>query len=84
MRCGGHQSEKVLRDKGRIEHGSSDPLFTLRLLLVANASIDLFAVDGDIPRGLDADARLITLYAEDGKGDIRTDHYFFADAASHD
>ena len=48
-----------------------------------DSSINFLAVNADVARRIDADANLVAVHAEDGEGDIRADHDFFADAARH-
>ena len=48
-------------------------------LLTLNALVDLLAVDGNVPGGVDANPNLITLDAKYGDGDFVTDHKGLAD-----
>jgi len=64
--------------------GSSYPLIVLRRAFELDSSIDFLAVNADLARRIDADANLVAVHAEDGEGDVRADHNFFADAARHD
>ena len=45
--------------------------------LASNALVDLFAMNNDFFRRIDADAYLVTLYADDGHGNVVADHYCF-------
>jgi hypothetical protein len=44
------------------------------LLLSLDPLEDLFTVDGDVLRGVDADAHLVALHAEDSGRHIISDH----------
>src|SRR5450631_2411012 len=49
------------------------------ILFALDSLVDLFAVDRDVLRGIDANAHLIALHAKYGERDLVADHHRFAD-----
>src|SRR5688572_22832923 len=53
-------------------------------LLALDALVDLFAVDGDFARGIDAEPHLIAFHPQDGHGDVVADDDRFPHAPGQD